>query len=672
MNARPVLVLLCAALLLAATGCTPKVINVPETPAGTPPQKFAPVMDQSLYGQAERAWKAGNMGEAERLYGILARSPQTSAEQRAVAQSRLVDAALKNRHGLAALEGLDLQRQTDPTLTQKPEWQRNLGLALIQLPSAEALRRAAGAAGEQSMPLTLRAQAAGVALLTTPPEGRVTWLEALNGLHQSADRTQKGIMERGLYVLLPQLKPEVLAALVDYSLPDTDHTFPWNVLVLDQAVREKRKLPVVATAAGVPAVDRLGSNTTIFNDTALLGDAMNGKVLVSTVPVPVAGGMTSGTAVAGPVDFSAGCTVLALPMSGNFAGVGNRVALGAEAAKRRLASQNIAAEVIVLDSEKVEWLDQLAGLPPHCAVVGGPLRPDVYNAAKARGLTSQRLFFTFTSALEGNDEGTVAWRFFNSLDDQVQAMLRLAEASGVNSFGVLYPEENYGHRMADLFRGAAGPKVVKTAAYAPAEPQSWNGTVQQFLNSSMQGKTPVSGAQFQGLFMPDSWAKSAGLIPFLFFHGEDRLLLMGTALWEQGINQAKLDQSNMALVVFPGAWNSATPSAAAANLISQATSMGQAADFWMALGYDMVRFSSALNLTGYVPAAAVNQRLAAAQNMTWSMAPLRWTPDGKVSQQMFAFSPTPEGIVIAQPDVLRQKIDEIRARYQRRVSTPQQ
>lgn len=668
MNTRSVLSLLCAALLIAVAGCAPKVINVPEKTAQPTVAKPVSVQDQSLFGQADRAWNAGKMGEAERLYGILARNPQTPGEQRSVALPRLVDAALKNRHGLAALEGLDFMRQADPAMTQNPQWQRNLGLALLQLPTAEALRRAAGAAGEASMPITLRAQAAGVALLTAPADARVTWLETLNSLYQSADKSQKAIMERGLYVLLPQLKPAVLVALVDTSLPDTDHAFPWSVLVLDQAARENRKLPVAATASGVSAQERIGSTAAIFADAALLNDAMSGKALVSATPAPTGAPVTVG----GNIDFSAGCTVLALPMSGNFSSVGNRVALGAEAAKRRLASQNIAAEVIVLDSEKPEWLDQLAGLPPHCAVVGGPLRHDVYLAAKARGFTEQRVFFTFTSSLEGSDEGTVAWRFFNSLDDQVQSMLRLAEATGVNAFGVLYPEENYGNRMAELFRQGAGSKVVKTAAYAPSDPQKWNGTVQNFLGGHMQGKTPVSSAQFQGLFMPDSWAKSAGLIPFLFFHGEDRLLLMGTALWEQGINQAKLDQSNMALVVFPGAWNSATPSASAANLMSAATGMGQNADFWMALGYDMVRFASALNITGSVPASTVNQKIAGAQNMVWSMAPLRWNAEGKVSQQMFAFTPTPEGLVVAQPDVLRQKMDEIRARYQRRVGASAQ
>lgn len=662
---------LCSVMLLTAlamlAGCGQRTITVPPVkPVAPVAPKPAPVQDQSLAGQAERAWAAGNMNEAERLYGILARNADTPAAVRPLAIERFVDAALKNRHGLAALDGLDRQRQANAAVTQDSKWQQKLGLALMQLPQSEAFRRASGAAEEGSMPLTLRAQAAGVALLTAPAENRVTWMENLNRLYQSADAAQKSTMERGLYALLTALPPAGLAALVDYSLPDTDHAFPWSVFLLEQARRERLRLPVATTASGVAAQERLNGGSGIFTDPALWNDAMSGALAGGTFSAATA--MTPETS---SVTFSSGCAVLTLPLSGNFAGVGSRVALGADLAKKRLAGQGINFDVRVLDTEKPDWIDQLAALPPQCVMVGGPLRPEAYAAAKGRNMPAQRAFFTFTSALDNDDEGRVAWRFFNSLDDQVSAMVRTAESAGVSTFGVLYPEENYGRRMAELFMSQAGSKVVKSESYNAEDPQSWNATMQRFVGGYMRGKTPVSSAQFQGLFMPDSWTKSASLIPFLFFHGEDRLLIMGTALWEQGINQTRLDPSNTTLVIFPGAWNSVTPSASASNLIAAATAGGQTADFWMALGYDFVRFASAMNQTTPPVADDVNRRLSQAAAMNWSMAPLVWTPAGRVSQQMFVFNPTPEGLVIATPDDLRQKLDLVKARYQRRMSTAQ-
>lgn len=658
--------ILALALLVILQACAPvKTITVPLSQS----QPIAPAEDRSLSGQAERAWADGNMKESERLYGILARNADTPKDTLPTVLERLVQAALTNRHAQAALDSLDQLRRMKPEVTATGLWQRQLGQALLLLPPADALRRAVAAAKEQGMPPTLRAQSAGVGLLLAPQQEKVGWMEVLNGLYSAADGPSRQIMERGLYSLMPSVAPAALAGMIDFSLPDTDQAFPWSVLLLEQARREAKKLPVAATTAAIPAEERLGTST-IFADPALRAEVMSGKFSLGLPSTSTA----LGAPVAGPqsgkdVPMASGCVVLALPTTGNFAAVGGRVAKGAELAKQSLATNGIQAEVIVLNTESPDWLNTLAGLPPHCTVVGGPLIGDAYTAAKAANILSSRVFFTFMSSLEGNDEGSLAWRFFSSPEDQVNAVLRVAQGAGVDAYGILYPEEPYGRRMADLFSSTAGSRVVATAGYAATDPQSWNGITRNLVGGHMRGDIPVSSAKFQGLFMPDSWASSAGLIPFLFFHGEDRLLLMGTALWEQGIGRTRLDPSNTALVIFPGGWNGVTPSAAASTLIGAASASGQTADYWMGLGYDFVRFGLAMNLTGPTSSADVTAKAQSAARMNWSIAPLSWTPDGKARQQMFVFAPTADGasIEIVNPDALRLKLEQVRARYQRRM-----
>lgn len=75
-------------------------------------------------------------------------------------------------------------------------------------------------------------------------------------------------------------------------------------------------------------------------------------------------------------------------------------------------------------------------------------------------------------------------------------------------------------------------------------------------------------------------------------------------------------------------------------------------DFWEGIGYDFVRMASVMNLqTPWTP-AQVNQRLASAQNMEWSMAPMSWS-NGKAAQALFVFRPVQSGFELAEPGAFK-------------------
>lgn len=365
------------------------------------------------------------------------------------------------------------------------------------------------------------------------------------------------------------------------------------------------------------------------------------------------------------VPLYSGCVALALPTSGVYAPFGAQVAEGAKAAQAELKKSGVSMDVKVVDTESSDWLTQLAQLPPECVAVGGPLRPDAYAAAKRQSLTRSRAFFTFLSQLEGNDEGTVAWRFFSSPSDQVNAMLRFAGELGIKNFGVLSPGDVYARKMTELFVRAAeaSGSTVQITLYQLGDIPGLTQTMTQFVGG---GAAP--NPSFQAVFIPDSWQNVTQVIPYLFYQGEDRLVLMGTTLWEQGLSNAgSINVANMDLAVFPGAWNGATPNEAASTLMTALTASGQPTpNFWVSFGYDFVRFASALNLSapGWT-AKEVNNRLSTAQNIHWSMAPITWNR-GRASQHLFIFHPVSTGFEPVVTSSFKERLENIRVRHARR------
>lgn len=387
--------------------------------------------------------------------------------------------------------------------------------------------------------------------------------------------------------------------------------------------------------------------------------------------------------------FTSGCTALALPMTGKYAKLGQKIAAGAQAAEKSLAQNGITMQVHLVDTAVADWLDVLDSLPQECVAVGGPIQPDAYLAAKSRNLTASRAFFAFLPSLDG--EGSVAWRFFANRDDQIRTLLRLTHKMGISQYGALQPNNDYGKRMTQDFIQTAEAQggFVKMRSYTPGATSNWSDLMTSFIGSYTIGKPQET--TFQAVFLPDTWPHIEGMLPWLFYQGEDRLILMGTALWEQGLSgKSRVAVENLDLAVFPGAWNPHSESRAAQELIH---ALGGKADVWAGIGFDFVRFAAALGLgnasnagsfagngtfgnagngvfgsvTGSVNADLVNQRLAVAQNMEWSMAPIQWT-NGIAAQNLFLFHPISTGFELLNEEAFAQRWEEIKERHQKRTN----
>lgn len=350
------------------------------------------------------------------------------------------------------------------------------------------------------------------------------------------------------------------------------------------------------------------------------------------------------------------CIVLALPNSGPFAQIASKIERGAKIAAGTLAKNGVPIELKEIDTEGAAWLTTLASLPSHCAVVGGPLQEKKYTEARTSGLLQKKIFFTFTPALHDGDEGKLAWRFFPSPEDQMEALINFATKDlNIRSFGVFYPDDNYGRRMADIFEKALLQRHMSLVkeAYNPGQPASWSTAAERLINPVVaeDGKTMVPQTSFEALFLPESWKKADQLNNSLIYNGEDRLVLLGPMLWEQSLLGKKVTNARkFALAVFPGAWNPRiVPSAIKDNN----------PDFWVALGYDFINFAVNTALYQKEDAKRVTEAAQNASSSIRAIAPVQWDNLGHVKQNLYLFQVDSDGMKLLDKETFLQTREAI-------------
>lgn len=343
-----------------------------------------------------------------------------------------------------------------------------------------------------------------------------------------------------------------------------------------------------------------------------------------------------------PVPAHNPCIVLALPATGAYMQVAEKIKRGANLAKNQLKTNGIDLQIENINTELPDWLKKLDSLPAYCAVVGGPLQDKAYLAAKNAKAVERRVFFTFVPTLKQGDEGNAAWRFFPGPADQIDALLKFGiDDLKISSYGAFYPEDNYGKKMTELLEKKLMEKHMPLlkASYNPSAPASWSESASVLISPAMaeDGKTPVPQTKFEALFLPDSWKHMDMLTQSLLYNGEDRLALFGTAIWEPSLAGRPLPKaSKYALAVFPSAFSQ-----------SRAPKILQAPgnDFWVALGYDFVNFAVKTGIDNRMTAAQVTARARQAAPAIKAVAPIQWNNNGIAAQELFLFQPGPNGIM---------------------------
>ncbi|MCT4534547.1 penicillin-binding protein activator [Halodesulfovibrio sp.] len=662
-----IITLLVMALTVASlTGCGKKVIVTPQAS----PSKGA---EQQLSEQALAAYNSGDYTAASSLYDRILQKQNLTRAQKRSAWRYYALSTIKSGRATLGLQALDKWESNQPGVIDSTEWQDMWMMAVKQLPAHKSLAILESTYAKTSNPWGLRANAA---LLLAGVEWRKgntgAALTSLEDLYAKApSKKYKAALERSLFAELNAIDAQLLATISGFLTPENEITYPYSLVLLEKARRaagDEQNWP-----SAWAAIERLRSLGKLADPT-----------IIDAVLAPLKkefGEPTHGIA-------------LTLPLTGPYGSIGWKIVRGAGIAHWQLTNNGYNFALKVINTESATWEQELAALPEGFTIVGGPLRKDVFRKIYDKDLTEKHAFFTFLSSLPAGTEGEDAWRFFSSPKDQIQTLLNFAQFDlGINNFAALYPDENYGKHMSQLFVERASQQTeypVLTASYTPNQPQGWSKDVKKLLVQSDQENKELHAADgsftnassqeqykdlpykpaFQAVFLPDSWKNMESIIPHFFFHQEDRAVFLGPTLWEQGLSAGrKLESRYFKLAIFPGIWNPFTPTNASKQLVQAMDDAGLGKpDAWVGLGYDFIRLAAGM---GSMPADwdddTVNEELASAQSMDWSIAPISWDADGLASENLFLFRPSRNGFVPINPESFANRLNAVRVRHDERI-----
>ena len=136
-----------------------------------------------------------------------------------------------------------------------------------------------------------------------------------------------------------------------------------------------------------------------------------------------------------------GTTVALVVPSGKVASIVTALTSGARlAAQQQAGTGPVTVRVIATQGN---WLQELAALPEN-TVIGGPLSEASYKKMKAAGIMDKKVVFAFLGKLDAGDEGTVAWRFYPSLEDQIDAVVKLSvDRLDIRTMASFGPADNF-------------------------------------------------------------------------------------------------------------------------------------------------------------------------------------------------------------------------------------
>ncbi|WP_241648511.1 MULTISPECIES: hypothetical protein [unclassified Pseudodesulfovibrio] len=615
----------------------------------------------NLLVEADASWQAKRYEAAELYYAAALERADLTKGELPVVYARLAESANMNGHYHQARIALEKWANIDTTALERMDWEQPYLNAMAGLDKVERLRNHLKWLLEStSVPWETKREVAlwytGYFQTKDDPERA---LDVLDGFYKQApDKQAKALFEQEYLQRLLTCDDGVVESLSTAVTPANQWRFPYALVAFERGVRK--------------AVDPEAWSAVWRTMRSL----STGSELVDTVPLE-----TRLAELEARYGVPSVGLALLLPVTGPYAKVGVKVLRGAGLAQWRLAQEGVNVDLRVINTEAAGWEKLLAELPRHYTVVGGPLRIDAFKrlyepGSPASDLLEQRAVFTFLSSLGDLTEGKDAWRFFTSRNDEVRSLVSLAvDELGIKDLAVFYPEEKFGRTMAQTFYQEATPlggRIKGMVSYPSHDLKQWSKRVGQLLkvpaDFNDNKDVPLAMPDFGAVFIPDGWSQAEALLPNFFFFEGDQLVFLGPGLWSRALDSVKdVDEHYFRLAVCPGAWWDGSQGGKALQYALTEEGLGQA-DFWVALGYDFIRFAGKL---GTLPASwngrLVNKRIQDAQDMEFSMAPMVWNKDGVASQKLYLFSPVQNGKEIVDADKITDRVVRAKARREKRM-----
>ncbi len=648
-----VLVLL-SAFIFAATGC----ISLQKQPVKAPTISTEMLSTTDLVKEADKAWQRKDYITSELFYTRLLERKDLPEKYFLPATERLAVSSFNAGHYHEAEARLEQWKGLSEEAINSPVWQQYYFDTLTATKDIDKLRTHLATTMEDPfLPWDIRSTAGKRLSSMTQNAESLTALTRLYAI--TPDDNSKKELERWFITGLQEKSTGELTAMSSLIPDQSNLKFPYELILFEKAVRQasaQEYWPMSwRTMSGIVQNGEIADKPWFNQIIAKL----EGEYGIPRVGI-----------------------ALVLPISGRFQEYGWKVVRGAGAAQWEMTKAGLDVDVQVINTEDAGWLKKVENLPPWYTVIGGPISVKAFKEMEQAGTYADKVTFSFLAKPGNLEEGKQAWRFFSSPEDQIRSTLDLAVNDlGINKFAVLYPQEKFGRQMSKIFYNMVsdrGARITGMESYPPRDFPKWGKVVGKLVRAPQKKAqneaeglgedAPLPETDFGAVFIPDTWHQAQLLIPHFFFHEADTLVFLGPELWSQALNSARdVEAQNLRLTVAPGAWWAASDGAGRLKEVMSKEGLGTP-DFWIALGYDFIKFASKLGTfsTGWTP-EDVNSRITEAQHMDFSLAPISWDADGKASQQLFLFRPEQNGKTRIDATIVSKTLSRAKAKRAARV-----
>jgi len=252
--------------------------------------------------------------------------------------------------------------------------------------------------------------------------------------------------------------------------------------------------------------------------------------------------------VLGKVDrFTVGCV---LPLSGAYAAEGNKaleailLAAGIFDASSKTPWKVIAADSRGVSEGAKEAITRLANDENAMAIIAVTGTPEATEAALAA--EKWKVPLVLITSKEGVTGGNqYVFQHFLTPTQQIRALTKYAlDNLNCAIFSILYPKDRYGTEMVKIFREevqSIGGKVEATVPYSKTQSDftaeiskvtgNMGNTGDKLNLKKKSGATAPLSANFEALFIPDSYLRVKMIAEQLTFHNVKGFYLLGTSLW---------------------------------------------------------------------------------------------------------------------------------------------
>lgn len=652
MNRRIIFYSIVCIVLFGVIACSDKKAEV-----GREEIVSSPVIlpEDSLYQNAENAYHNNDYVMAEDEYTKALSIPSLPTIQRANAYIRLADIATRRGDYSLSLSHLLQAINYNPDLVDKEEWHNPFEQSILFLSNVKALD------GVLTVLETCkgtkynlgRIYIAGSYLLWV--HGKIS--EALNFAREAwefaIDDKEKMILEEKTYKYLGVTNKETVSVLLDTVTDENRSIFPYNIFYLEKAIQYTKQEERNIITQGYGMLEYLRKNRVFVNMQIIPSNMALKKESVNT---------------SSPLQKNKDIVLLLPLSSGKYKRFTQQIVNGAAIAQGMVRRVDANVRIHYINTEMKDWMQKLQRFPSG-TIVGGPLRQTTFDAIHKAGIVNKYIFLTFLQTLPSGVEGVSAWRFYNSPQDQIDALYRFGSALGITSYGILYPRDEYANRMVSLFRQTSSrysSSIARMQVYSGKESQ-WTQEVTRYLNTRLVNKQPIPSAPFGATFLPDSFKNATIIIPNLFYNGEQRQVIMGTSLWEERETK-NYTKDTFEFAVYPTPWNPSANNEYVNELNKRLLSKSQGKGTrWSGLGFDFVRFSYAMNKVPLHTSEDVNNFLSRDKGMRWTMAPIVWSQRGIGRQLLFIVTPEGNGAQLVNIKQFAQRLSIAYKKHQERI-----